>query len=299
VNSIKTFYHRIFVFLTNEDFWMRISVGTIKIVTIIVLAVIFSKVLKVAVHNIFKVRQKAPIRISERREATLLRLLDNVITYVVYFIALIMILDTLGVEVKGLLAGAGIVGLAVGFGAQSLVKDVITGFFIIFEDQFSVGDYVRIGNFEGYVEAIGLRVTKIKSWTGEVHILPNGSITQVTNFSLNNSVAIVDVSIAHEGDIEKAEQVIRELLDELPAKYEDMVAPPELLGIQNLTNSEIVMRVTCETKPMRHWAIARALRKEIKLRLDEHGIEIPFPRLVLYNPQEEGEFMSERVKTDV
>lgn len=264
-------------------------------IMIIVIATVLSKVLKIAVHNIFKVRQKAPIRISERREATLLKLLDNVITYVIYFIALVMILDTFGVAVRTLLAGAGIVGLAVGFGAQSLVKDVITGFFIIFEDQFSVGDYVRIGNFEGYVETIGLRVTKIKSWTGEVHILPNGSITQVTNFSLHNSVAVVDVSVSYEGDIERAEQTIRELLAELPAKYEDMVAPPELLGIQNFTSSEVVMRVVCETKPMRHMFIARALRKEIKLRLDEHGIEIPFPRLVLYNRQEEE---TKRAKTD-
>ncbi len=178
------------------------------------------------------------------------------------------------------------------------MKDIITGFFIIFEDQFSVGDYVRIGNFEGYVEEIGLRTTKIKSWTGEVHILPNGSINQVTNFSLNNSIAVVDVSIAYEGDIERAENVIRELLAELPAKYEDMVKEPELLGIQNFGQSEIVLRVTCETKPMRHWFIARALRKEIKLRLDEHGIEIPFPRLVLYNRQEEAEPIQKTVKSD-
>lgn len=287
MNSIETFYQHLLALFTNEAFWVKVSTGIVKMITIIVVAAVASKILKIAVHNIFKVRQKAPIRISERREATLLRLLDNVVTYVIYFIALVMILDTFGVEVRTLLAGAGIVGLAVGFGAQSLVKDVITGFFIIFEDQFAVGDYVRIGTFEGYVEEIGLRVTKIKSWTGEVHILPNGTITQVTNFSLHNSVAVVDVSVSYEGDIERAEEVIRELLAELPAKYEDIVSPPELLGIQNFTNSEVVMRVTCETKPMRHMFIARALRKEIKLRLDEHGIEIPFPRLVLYNRKEE------------
>jgi small-conductance mechanosensitive channel len=282
--------------LTNEELWINIGVGLVKIIAIFVLSSVFLKIVKLALHNVFKVRQKASLRISERREATLLRLLDNVVTYVVYFIAIIMILDTLGVEVKAILAGAGIVGLAVGFGAQSLVKDIITGFFIIFEDQFSVGDYVRIGNFEGYVEEIGLRTTKIKSWTGEVHILPNGSINQVTNFSLNNSIAVVDVSIAYEGDIERAENVIRELLAELPAKYEDMVKAPELLGIQNFGQSEIVLRVTCETKPMRHWFIARALRKEIKLRLDEHGIEIPFPRLVLYNRQEEAEPVQKMMK---
>ncbi|MBA2872892.1 small conductance mechanosensitive channel [Anoxybacillus calidus] len=298
MNRVERFYDKVLGILTNGELWINIGLGSVKIITIFVLSTIFLKIVKLALHNVFKVRQKAALRISERREATLLRLLDNVVTYVVYFIAIIMILDTLGVEVKAILAGAGIVGLAVGFGAQSLVKDIITGFFIIFEDQFSVGDYVRIGNFEGYVEEIGLRTTKIKSWTGEVHILPNGSINQVTNFSLNNSMAVVDVNIAYEGDIERAENVIRELLAELPAKYEDMVAAPELLGIQSFGQSEIVLRVICETKPMRHWFIARALRKEIKLRLDEHGIEIPFPRLVLYNRQEEAEPVQKTMKSN-
>jgi small-conductance mechanosensitive channel len=289
VKDIANSYDRIVETIINDDLWTKIGVGLFKIISILIFSALFLKIVKLAIFNFFKVRQKAPIRVSERREATLMRLLTNVATYSVYFIALIMILDTLGVEVKAILAGAGIVGLAVGFGAQNLVRDVITGFFIILEDQFAVGDYVRIGNFEGYVEEIGLRTTKIKSWTGELHILPNGTITQVTNFSLNNSIAIVDVSVSHEGDIEKIETIIRELLEELPAKYEDMVKPPELLGIQNITSSEVVMRVTCETKPMRHWHVARVLRKEIKLRLDEHGIEIPFPRLVLYNRQDQKE----------
>ncbi|MED4969024.1 mechanosensitive ion channel family protein [Geobacillus sp. NFOSA3] len=296
MDTVKKILDSLFGFAANEDFWVKLGAGTLKIIIILVLCMIVTKVLKVAIHNIFKMRQKAPIRISERREATLLRLLDNVITYVLYFIALIMILDTFGVEVKAILAGAGIVGLAVGFGAQSLVKDVITGFFIIFEDQFAVGDYVRIGNFEGYVEAIGLRVTKIRSWTGEVHILPNGSIAQVTNYSLNNSIAVVDVNIAYEEDIEKVEEAILELLPQLPAKYEDMVAPPELLGVQNLTNSEVVMRITCETKPMRHVSVARAIRKEVKMHLDEKGIKIPYPRLVLHDRNEQEKQSAQQAK---
>jgi moderate conductance mechanosensitive channel len=296
LDTVKKILDPLFGFATNEDFWVKLGEGTLKIIIILVLCMIVTKVLKVAIHNIFKMRQKAPIRISERREATLLRLLDNVIRYVLYFIAMIMILDTFGVEVKAILAGAGIVGLAVGFGAQSLVKDVITGFFIIFEDQFAVGDYVRIGNFEGYVEAIGLRVTKIRSWTGEIHILPNGSIAQVTNYSLNNSIAVVDVNIAYEEDIEKVEEAILELLPQLPAKYEDMVAPPELLGVQNLTNSEVVMRIICETKPMRHVSVARAIRKEVKMHLDEKGIKIPYPRLVLHDRNEQEKQSAQQAK---
>lgn len=209
------------------------------------------------------------------------------LTYVVYFIAIIMILPILSIEVKPLLAGAGIVGLAVGFGAQSLVKDIISGFFIIFEDQFSVGDHVRVGQFEGTVEEIGLRTTKIKNWTGELHIIPNGSISEVTNFSLYNSVAVVDVSIAYNEDIERAEKVIQDFLKDLPDRYEDIVKPPELLGVQNIGTSEVVLRIVAETLPMKHFNIARMLRRELKVLLEAHGFDIPFPRLVMYSRSDE------------
>jgi small conductance mechanosensitive channel len=266
----------------SEKTWVAFGAGIIKIIIIAVVANIIIRIGKVTIHNIFKIRDRSPLRTSERREETLSKLLDNVLSYVIYFIAIMMILSVLGIDVKALLAGAGIVGLAIGFGAQSLVKDILSGFFIIFEDQFSVGDHIRVGQFEGDVETIGLRTTKIKSWTGELHILPNGSILQVTNFSLNNSVAAIDVAIAYEENIEKAERVIQELLEKLPEQYEDLVKAPELLGVQNLGPTEIILRVVAETLPMKHFYIARMIRKEIKLKLDENGIEIPFPRLVMY-----------------
>ncbi|MDM5227984.1 mechanosensitive ion channel family protein [Cytobacillus sp. NJ13] len=288
MSPIEKLIHSMIDKISNEETWITIGEGIFKIIAILIVTSILIRIGKLAIRNIFKVRTPSRLRISERREATLLKLLENMLTYVVFFVAAIMILSVLTIDVKALLAGAGIVGLAVGFGAQSLVKDIITGFFIIFEDQFSVGDYIRIDQFEGTVEEIGLRTTKIKNWTGEVHILPNGSIMQVTNFSLNNSVAFVDVSIAYEGDIVKAEKVLQELFVKLPEKYEDMVKPPEILGIQNLAASDVVLRVVSETLPMRHFYIARQLRKEIKLCLDEHGIEIPFPRLVMYTRNDQG-----------
>ncbi|WP_066059785.1 mechanosensitive ion channel family protein [Robertmurraya korlensis] len=273
--------------LTNEEMWVDLGLGALKIIAILILSGVFIKVGKVMINNVFKVRTRSPLRVSERREATLLKLLQNVLTYVVYFIAFMMILSTLTIDVSAMLAGAGIVGLAVGFGAQNLVRDIITGFFIIFEDQFSVGDFVRIGQFEGTVEEIGLRTTKVKTWTGELHILPNGNITEVTNFSLYNSMAVVDLSLSYEGDISRAEQVITELLAGLPDKYEEMVKPPEILGVQNLAASDVVLRIVAETLPMKHFIVARALRKELKACLDENGIEIPYPRLVMYSRQEE------------
>lgn len=266
----------------NEDTWLNIGEGLLKIIVIMAIANLLIRVGKLAIHNIFKIRNLSPLNTSERREATLSKLLDNMLTYVVYFIALMMVLSVLGIDVKALIAGAGVVGLAVGFGAQSLVKDVISGFFIIFEDQFSVGDHVRIGVFEGNVQAIGLRTTKLKSWTGEVHILPNGGIAEVTNFSLNNSLAIIDVGIAYQEDLDKAERVIKELLQKMPERYEELVKEPDYLGIQNFGPSEVTLRIVAETLPMQHSAVSRKIRKDIKLSLDEHGIEIPYPRMVMY-----------------
>jgi small conductance mechanosensitive channel len=282
-NSVEEIVNDSVKTITNENIWINLGQGALKIFIILIVSFFIIKVGKVAIRNIFKVRAHSPIRISERREATLVKLLENTITYVVYFISAMTILSIMNIDVKAILAGAGIVGLAVGFGAQSLVKDVITGFFIIFEDQFSVGDSVRIGTFEGVVEQIGLRTTKIKSYTGEVNILPNGSIVEVTNFSLNNSRAIVDVSIGYQGDIDKAEQVIQELIETLPKRYEQFVGAPQLLGVQNILASEVVIRVVAETLPLQQHIVARILRKEIKNVLDENGIESPYPKLVMYS----------------
>ncbi|OCA92049.1 mechanosensitive ion channel family protein [Pseudobacillus wudalianchiensis] len=285
--------------LTSEETWFAIGKGTFKIIVTMILAAIVVKVAKAAVRNFFHLRSKAPLRYSERRETTLLKLMENVISYVVYFVAILNILSILNFNVKGLIAGAGVLGLAVGFGAQNLVRDVISGFFIIFEDQFSVGDFVRIGNFEGTVQEIGLRTTKIKQWTGELHILPNGSITEVTNFSIHNSMAVVDVSIAYEENIEEAEKALEELLGTLQDKYEEIVAPPTLLGVQNLAASDVILRIAAETTPMNHWYIARMIRKEVKLCLDENGIEIPFPRLVMYSRSEQEEAVAHKKNENV
>ncbi|MGW5952988.1 mechanosensitive ion channel family protein [Bacillus mycoides] len=266
--------------------WTNIGVKSLQIVVILILGAIIVRVARAIVRNAFRMGSRSPIQISERRTVTVAKLLENIVAYVVMFIMLIAILGVFNINASGLLAGAGVIGLAVGFGAQSLVKDVITGLFILLEDQFSVGDYVRIGQFEGTVLEIGLRTTKMKSWTGEIHIIPNGSIVQVTNFSVSNSVAFVDVSISYESDIVRAEQVIEDLLVELPGKYEKMVTTPQLLGVQTLAASEVVLRVIAEVEPMQHAVIARALRKEIKNRLDLHGIEIPYPRMVLYSREE-------------
>ncbi len=274
-------------YVTGPELWITLGLGALQILLILVISFIVIKAGRRVISRFFANRTRGPFKITQRREATLNKLVSNALSYIVYFIAFVMILETFTLDIAALLAGAGVAGLAIGFGAQNLVRDVISGFFIIFEDQFSVGDYIQTSGVEGFVEEVGLRTCKVKAWTGEVHILPNGNVTQVTNYSVHNSIAVVDVSVAYEEDIEKAEQAISELLKELPDRYADMLKVPELLGVQSLGASDVVMRIICEVQPMEHWAIARAIRKEVKNRLDALGIEIPFPRMVMYSRQDE------------
>ena len=267
--------------LLSEKLWLDVGLLALKILLIVILAGLVVRIGKAVLRRVFSVRLRRPL--SERRERTLLKLLENVISYVVYFAAILAVLSAFNINVAGLIAGAGVLGLAVGFGAQSLVKDVITGFFIIFEDQFSVGDYVRIGEAEGTVEEIGLRTTKIKVYTGELHIIPNGNIQEVVNSSIYNSLAVIDVRVSYETNIPKAEALIRKFLSGLvdDENYGDLLAPPELLGVQALEPNHVVMRISAETAPMMHFGMARRLRMDLKQFLQENGIEIPYPKMVM------------------
>ncbi len=267
-------------FVTDEAMWLRFLEAGIKIIVIYIAGRIALRVASGIIHRMMIERERSPLTLDVRRTKTIGKLVHNVLTYTINFIVLLLILSQLDFKLGPLLAGAGVVGLAIGFGAQSLVKDVITGFFIIFEDHFSVGDVVQIGQVKGTVDEIGLRVTRIKSWTGEVHIIPNGSITQVTNFSLHNSIAVIDISIAYEENIDRAIEVIKETMTRIHAESSDMVKEPSVLGVQTLGQSEVIIRVTAECKPNTQFSIARRANKEIKEALDAQGIEIPYPRLV-------------------
>ncbi len=273
--------------LMGPEFWMQVGYVILQIIMILIISALIIRIGTTLINRIFRKRERGPFRISERRENTLKKLVQNTLTYVVYFTAFIMILDAMTIPIGALLAGAGVAGLAIGFGTQNLVRDVITGFFIIFEDQFSVGDYIQTAGIEGTVEEIGLRTTKILSWTGELHIVPNGSVDQVTNYSIHNSIAVVDVNIPYEADITTAERIIEQLLPELPSQYPEMITVPELLGVQTMETSHVVIRVIAEVVPMEHWMIARVMRREIKGRLERHGIDIPLPRMVMYSRKQE------------
>ncbi len=272
--------------LTNAETWVNLSGTLFKILAILVVAMIVIRISKRAIEGIIMDRIKGPIHISEKRSKTLTVLIHNVVKNVIYFISLLLILGELNFELAPLLAGAGVIGLAIGFGAQHLVRDVITGFLIIYEDQFSVGDMIETGKYRGVVQEIGLRLTKLKEFSGQVHMIPNGQITEVTNFSKHNSMAVVDVSIAYEENIIEAEKAIEEISMQIYHQQESMVGEPKVLGVQELGNSEVILRVVAECLPMQHFGVARVLRKAIKMGLDERGIEIPYPRLVTYRREE-------------
>ncbi|MEK4298970.1 mechanosensitive ion channel family protein [Oceanobacillus sp. FSL W8-0428] len=294
LNFISHQIDKVWDYLSDPELWLAILGGAIRIVLILLISWLVVGIVRKIVDKLFVQRQHGPIRIPKRREDTLKKLIKSVVAYVVYFMALVMILEVFNFEIGPLLAGAGVAGLAIGFGAQNLVRDIITGFFIIFEDQFSVGDYVLAAGIEGTVEEIGLRTSKIVSWTGELNIVPNGNIDQVINYSARNGLSVVDVNVPYESDVAQVEQIIQEVAETLPDKYEFILGVPEIIGVQNLDVSHFVVRVIAETEPVFQWAGERNIRKEIQDKLYKSGIKIPSPRIVTYSEKEMDQLTQER-----
>ena len=273
-------YQRVEAYILNEGNWIELGKTCIEIIFILILAAVVIRVGKTIINRVLTVRQRSPLRYSERRQNTLIRLLENILTYAVYFTVIIAVLSSFGIEVAGLIAGAGVIGLAIGFGAQSLVKDVITGFFIVFEDQFAVGDEVQIGTSRGIVEEIGLRTTKVKSPIGELFIIPNGTISNVVNYSVFNTIVLIDIKVSYESDIQAVEKMLRGFLGSLNTKYEELVKVPEILGVQEISSDDLVLRIGVETIPIMQDDIARKIRRDLKEFLEQSGVDIPYPIVV-------------------
>jgi len=257
---------------SNSELWLSWSGTALKIILIFIAARIIISVLGRTFKHIAE--EKDRMRFNPRRTTTIVRLMGNIVKYVINFVMILMILGELGVPIGPILAGAGVLGLAIGFGAQSLVKDIITGFFIIIEDQFAIDDVVQIGSYKGTVEEIGLRVTRIKGWTGEVYIIPNGSIANVTNFTLNNSIAIIDLSFAYETDVDRVMEIIKESVKKASRNSGTIMKTPEVLGMQTIGAGAVVIRVACECKPNSQSDAVRLLNGELKKDLDVHGMKI-------------------------
>lgn len=255
----------------------------LKILLIILATKIIIKISKTLINKFFD-RQIEIIphaKRDERKNNTLKSLVQSILTYVVYFIAILMILGELGVQTASILATAGIGGLAIGFGAQNLVKDVITGFFILFEDQYAVGDFVTISGISGFVMEMGLRVTKIRGVKGDINIIPNGQISQVTNLSRSNSLAIVEMKIFYGADINKAIKVLEDAAVKYAEENPDIVEKPQVLGITDFGIPDVTLRVIARTLPMKHWGIERELRMCLIEALVKNGIKIPYPSTIV------------------
>jgi len=198
-------------------------------------------------------------------------------TFVVWLVAIIAIVRVLGVKIEPLLTGAGLIGVALGFGAQSLIRDFLAGVFILVEDQFGVGDWVDLGEVTGSVEAVTLRATRIRSVDGTVWHVPNGQIQRAGNMSQHWSRALLDIQIALDSDIERARDAIKRVADEIWHQDRAIIEEPEVWGVQSLGPAGITIRLVAKTKPLEQWRITRVMRERIKAELDREGIDVPAP----------------------
>ncbi|HCJ57462.1 MAG TPA: mechanosensitive ion channel protein MscS [Clostridiaceae bacterium] len=253
--------------------------AALKILFIIIFWRIINAVLNKVINNFFKLSPR--LRMDEKKSNTLSGLMKSIIRYTIYIIMAISVLNVLNIPTQSILAAAGLGGLALGFGAQNLVKDVISGFFILFEDQYAVGDYVSIGPATGNVEDIGLRITKIRAFNGDLHIIPNGEIKTVINHSRGNSLAIIDISIAYEADADKAISILKDIGSSFYENNRDrVIEPPEVLGIISFGESDAKIRMIMKTASLKHWSIEREMRKIVKEAFRKENIEVPYPRRV-------------------
>lgn len=271
-----------------DEIYLWLATHGVRILVILALALLSTKVVSFITRRIEKVvEDEDPTTLSERekRAATLGRIIRHTWLVLVSVIAVMMVLNESGIEIGPMLAGLGIAGLAIGFGAQTLVKDVINGFFILLENNFRVGDVVKVGDVSGLVESMSLRVTTLRDLEGKVHVIPNGSIDIVTNMTKEWSRVVLNVGVAYKEDVDRVSELLKKIGEELfeDPQFEPLIMEPlEVLGLDNFGDSSIDIRVIMKTQPLKQWAVGRELRRRIKKAFDENGIEIPFPHRTLY-----------------
>jgi small conductance mechanosensitive channel len=255
------------------------GVITLKLIGILIAFLVVRAIGTRVVEKTFKrVQERQSISIGRSR--TLQSLTLNLFSYILIFIFVVMVFEVFEYDATALLAGAGVVGLAIGFGAQGLVSDVVTGFFLLLEKQLDVEDYVTTAGYSGIVEQVGLRTTQIRSFDGTLNYVPNREIISLSNHSRGNMRALVDIGISYDDNIDKAISVIQKACDEMAAGDASIIEGPSVIGVQSLGASDVVIRIIAKTENMMQWGVERNLRKKVKETLDAHGIEIPFPHQV-------------------
>jgi moderate conductance mechanosensitive channel len=266
--EINRFTDSLWSWLTDVPMWTNVAFSLIRIIIIFILTRVAIKLINKVIERSLSGRDRSRIATNPRRFVTIGELCKNVVSSVFNFIMIMLVLNEFGFNLGPLLAGAGVAGLAISFGAQSIVKDIITGFFIIFEDQFAVGDVIQTGTYKGTVQMVGLRTTRLVSWNGEVNIIPNGSIISVTNFSLSNSLAVVDIPMSMERSLEDARDLVTRATESMKTDKLEVLDVPEVLGIQTLTTGEYSLRIIAKCQPNSRADVERAIHTVVKQELD-------------------------------
>ncbi len=269
--------------ITNIDLYTILTAIGIIFLKFLVIIIVYAIVKSLGTKIISRLFERATKRqgLTLGRAKTLEKLTINIFTYSLIFFLVIMVLENVfDVRTTAILAGAGIVGLAIGFGAQGIVSDVVTGFFLLLEKQVDVDDYVTTAGFSGIVEEVGLRTTKIRDFDGSLHYVPNREISNLTNHSRGNMRALIDIGISYDDNIDFAIQVMQNVCDQVAAEDETIIEGPNVVGVQGLGDSDVVIRIIGKTENMQQWAVERKLRKALKEALDANGIDIPFPHQV-------------------
>ena len=265
--------------------WLRTS--GLRLLLIAAASVLLVRLLSSLVDRILHLMANgsgATISEAEKRARTMASLLRTVGTAFIIVVAVLMALREIGLDITPLLAGAGVAGLAIGFGAQSLIKDVIAGFFILMEDQFRVGDVIQAAGVSGQVERMSLRTTIVRDLQGTVHFIPNGEIKVASNLTKEWSRAVLEVGIDYQEDLDRTLHVLAEVGRELAAdaSFGPMILePPQVLGVESLGESQVTLRLLLKTLPSKQWDVARELRRRIKNRFDREKIAIPYPHRVV------------------
>ncbi len=255
-----------------------------RIVLCIIVIIVGQIILKILSHIL-----KSTIKKINRSNETVLTVTLSILKYFVYLCIGAQILIIFGVSPASIIAVAGVGSVALGLGAQHMVGDLISGLFILMENQYEVGDIIQVGDYQGTVESIGLKTTKLRNFNGDVYIIPNGEIKIVTNCCKEYNRAIIEVGTPYEKDTEKVIAVLKDELDRVyaGAEVKDIIAPPEVLGITEFSNSSVIIRISVDCTPGSQWAVERDLRLKIKKRFEAEDINIPYPQSVVHIMKED------------
>ncbi len=261
-----------------EDFITKSISRILGSVVALFVALLINKVVKIALLRVGK--SNLP---NDRRKKTIAKLIISIVKYFVGILTIIIVLAIWGVNVAPALAGLGVLGLVIGLGAQRFINDLISGFFIIFENHFNVGDTIEVKGFKGVVTDIGLKTTKIRNWKGEIKIYNNGDIGDITNYSINPSIAVVEFGISYKEDVNKVINILNLNLNKIKLDFDQIIEDPVIVGVTEITNNGINLRVIAKTINEQHYAVERGLRKLIKETLDENNISISLQQVVILN----------------